>query len=110
MHSLTLEVSSIEKGAQRNMSRQNTEGKGSIHHAYFGNPFGDQDTETKIKFFNTNVKTVLLFGSETMKATCKRLQVFINRCLCAILKLQWSNKTTNKDLWEKRDNDWWNKN
>ena len=61
-------------------------------------------TETKIRIFNTNVKTVLLYGSETWrttKAACKRLQVLINRSLRTILKLQWSNKTTNEDLGEK---------
>lgn len=36
-----------------------------------------------------------------MKATCKRLQVFINRCLRTILRLQCSDKTTNEDMWER---------
>ena len=65
---------------------------------------GQLKTETKIRIFNTNAKTVLLYGSETWrttKATCKRLQVFINRCLRTILKLQWSDKTTNENLWER---------
>ncbi|VDO53276.1 unnamed protein product [Schistosoma margrebowiei] len=46
-------------------------------------------TNTKIRIFNTNVKTVLLStGAETcrtMKVIVQKIQVFINSCLRKIL-------------------------
>ena len=53
---------------------------------------------------NTNVKSVLLYGSETWKTTKSlqsKLQVFVNKCLRYILKIWWPNKITNKELWRK---------
>ena len=58
---------------------------------------------TKIRIFNSNVKAVLLYGSETWKtseATTKRIQTFINRCLRSILKIKWQDKVENEKLWE----------
>jgi hypothetical protein len=45
---------------------------------------------TKIRIFNTNVKSVLLYGCETWKLTktiIHQLQVLINRCIHRILKI-----------------------
>ena len=39
---------------------------------------------TKISLFNTNVKSVLLYGAETWrmnKTTLNRIQTFVNQCL-----------------------------
>ena len=61
-------------------------------------------TNTKIRIFNTNVKSVLLYGSETWKTTKSlqsKLQVFVNKCLRYILKIWWPNKITNEELWRK---------
>ncbi|VDP60955.1 unnamed protein product [Schistosoma curassoni] len=47
-------------------------------------------TNIKVKIFNTNVKTVLLYGAETWRTTTtitKKVQVFMNRCLRKILKI-----------------------
>jgi len=44
----------------------------------------DLRTATKIRVFNTNVKAVLLYGSETWRVTTastKQVQTFINKCL-----------------------------
>jgi hypothetical protein len=108
MHSPTWEVLSIEKGAQRKMSRIKKAMEAFITLKNIGKP-GQVKTGTKKSIFNTNVKTVLLYGSETWrttKATCKSLQVFINRCLRRNLRLQWSGNIWGKD----QDNDRWNKN
>ena len=59
---------------------------------------------TKIRLFNTNVKSVLLFGAETWrmkKTTLKRIRTFVNQCLRKILGIQWMDKVSNKDLWER---------
>ncbi|VDO70287.1 unnamed protein product [Schistosoma mattheei] len=48
-------------------------------------------TNTKVRIFNTNVKTVLLYGAEiwrTKKATIQKMQVFINSCLLKILRIR----------------------
>lgn len=47
-------------------------------------------SRTKIRLFNSNVKSVLLYGAETWrttKTTIKRIQTFINSCLRRILKI-----------------------
>ena len=59
---------------------------------------------TKIRLFNTNVKSVLLYGAETWrinKTTLKRIQTFVNQCFRKILGIQWKDKVSNKDLWER---------
>jgi hypothetical protein len=58
-------------------------------------------TQTKIRLFNTNVKTVLLYGAETWrttKATTKKVQTFVNSCLRKILGIKWPEIISNKDL------------
>jgi hypothetical protein len=60
--------------------------------------------KTKIQIFNTNVKSVLLYGCETWnnsRASINRLQVFVNKCLRSILKIFWPNTLTNTELWIK---------
>ena len=61
---------------------------------------------TKIRLFNTtfNVKSVLLYGAETWRlnnTTLKMIQTFVNQCLRRILGIQWMDKVSNKDLWER---------
>ncbi|CAH8662821.1 unnamed protein product [Heterobilharzia americana] len=58
----------------------------------------------KIRIFNTNVKSVLLYGSETWRVTkgiSNKLQTFINNCLRSLLKIRWPEKISNKELWER---------
>ena len=58
---------------------------------------------TKLKIFNSNVKAVLLYGSETWRTTqktLKRIQTFINKCLRRILHLKWTDKVPNTTLWK----------
>nr|KAG5692410.1 hypothetical protein BaRGS_032463 [Batillaria attramentaria] len=58
----------------------------------------------KIRIFNSNVKSVLLYGSETWRTTktgSHRLQTFINRCLRNILNIKYPLVITNQDLWER---------
>ncbi|VDP71355.1 unnamed protein product [Schistosoma curassoni] len=48
-------------------------------------------TNTKVRIFNTNVKTVLLYGAETWrttKVTIHEIQVFINSGLRKILQIR----------------------
>ena len=59
---------------------------------------------TKLRLFNSNVKSVLLYGCETWKTTkavLNRAQTFINKCLRSILKLKWQDKTRNEELWKR---------
>lgn len=61
-------------------------------------------TRTKVRIFNSNVKSVLLYGCETWlmtKALEKKLQIFVNKCLRKILKIWWPNTISNKLLLEK---------
>ena len=55
----------------------------------------------KIWIFNTNVKSVLLYGSETRRVTntiTHKLQKFTNRCLINILNIRWPEVVTNEEL------------
>ncbi|VDP21824.1 unnamed protein product [Schistosoma margrebowiei] len=59
-------------------------------------------TNTKVRIFNTNVKTVLLYGAETWrttKAITQKIQVFISSCLRKILQICWSDTLCNNLLW-----------
>ncbi|VDP50708.1 unnamed protein product [Schistosoma curassoni] len=61
-------------------------------------------TNTKVRIFNTNVKTVLLYGAKTWrttKAIIQKIQVFINSCLLKILWICWPETTNNNLLWER---------
>ena len=57
---------------------------------------------TKIRIFNTNVKSVLFYGCETWKLTkivIHQLQVLFNRCIRRILKIFWPVQISNQELW-----------
>ena len=59
---------------------------------------------TKVRIFNSNVKSILLYGSETWrmtKKTLQRIQTFINSCLKRIFKIWWPNKIRSEELWRK---------
>ena len=59
-------------------------------------------TETKMRIFNSNVKSVLFFGCEAWKTTGKvqrRLQTFLNTCLRRIFGIRWSDRERNEVLW-----------
>ena len=59
---------------------------------------------TKLTLFNSNVKSVLFYCSETWRITqktLKRIQTFINKCLHRILHLEWPVKVSNTMLWER---------
>ena len=54
---------------------------------------------TKTRIFNSNVLTVLLYGSETWRMTKRdedKLDSFQHKCLQKILKIQWPMKVTNE--------------
>jgi hypothetical protein len=58
----------------------------------------------KIRTFNTNVKSVLLYACETWKSTnqiIRKLQIFVNKCLRQIMKIKWADKITNEELRER---------
>ena len=59
-------------------------------------------TKTKLRIFNSNVKSVLLYGSGTWRAihsNTTKMQTFANGCLRRILRLRWFDKVPNAELW-----------
>ena len=61
-------------------------------------------TKTKLRIFNSNVKSVLLYGSETWcltKENGNRIQTFINSCLRSILGVHYPERIRNEDLWQR---------
>ena len=64
------------------------------------------NTKTKLRFFNSNVKSVLLYGSETWRTTknnIRKVQTFINGCLRKILGIFWPETINNNDLWQRTE-------
>ncbi|PFX27744.1 putative uncharacterized transposon-derived protein F52C9.6 [Stylophora pistillata] len=58
--------------------------------------------KTKLRVFGSNVKAVLLYGSETWKligSLEQKLEVFINKSLRNILGIWWPRNVSNKELW-----------
>ena len=58
---------------------------------------------TKIRLFNSNVKSILLYGSETWRTTATmthKLQTFVNTCLRRIFNIRWPKRICNEDLWK----------
>ena len=58
----------------------------------------------KIRIFNTTVTPVLLYGTETWRTTAvtlKKVQTFINTCPRRILRIQWPETTSNRELWKR---------
>ena len=49
------------------------------------------------------MKSILLYGAETWKTTVvlsRRIQSFVNGCLCKILGVRWHEKILNDELWQ----------
>ena len=64
--------------------------------------------KTKLRIFNSNVKSVLLYGSETWRTTKKmlqKIQTFINSCLRRIYRISWPDKIRNEELWKRAGQD-----
>jgi hypothetical protein len=60
-------------------------------------------TMTKLRIFNCNVKSVLLYACESLlvsKQVTNLLQTFVNRCLQRILKMYWATVISNQQLWQ----------
>jgi hypothetical protein len=56
----------------------------------------------KTRIFNTNVKSVLFYTCESWKTAneiIRKLQIFVNKCLRRIMKIQWTEKITNEEMW-----------
>ncbi|VDO84634.1 unnamed protein product [Schistosoma curassoni] len=61
-------------------------------------------TNTKVRIFNTNVKTVLLYGAKTWrttKAIIRKIQVCINSCVREIFRIHWPDTINNNLFLEK---------
>ncbi|KAK2154488.1 hypothetical protein NP493_2181g00005 [Ridgeia piscesae] len=61
-------------------------------------------TKTKIRLYNSNVKSILLYGSEcwrVVKGDMAKVDAFHNRCLRKICRIFWPNKISNVDLCKK---------
>jgi len=58
--------------------------------------------KTKLRVFGSNVKAVLLYGSEIWRLTRglkQKLQVFINKSLRNILRIWWPRRIRSEELW-----------
>ena len=63
-------------------------------------------TRTKLRIFPSNVKSVLLYGSETWKVsktTTSKLQTFVNHCLRKIFNIYWPEVISDEELWRRAE-------
>ena len=61
-------------------------------------------TRTKLRIFNSNVKSVLLYGCETWRTTktmLQKIQTFFNTFLRRIYNTRWLEMIPNEELWER---------
>ena len=61
----------------------------------------DLRLKTKLKLYNSNVKTVLLYGSESWKTTreiVRKLRGFTHKCLRFLLGIRWPQKIMNFEV------------
>nr|KAG5687792.1 hypothetical protein BaRGS_017270 [Batillaria attramentaria] len=59
---------------------------------------------TKLRIFNSSVKSVLLYGCETWRTTKtmqQKIQTFLNTCLRRIFNIRRPEKIRNEELWER---------
>jgi hypothetical protein len=94
----------IDGGAEEDV--KNRISKANIAFSQLNNIWtaGYLSLKTKIRIFESNVKSVLLCGCETWKSTAKTkrsMQAFINRCLRKIFRIRWPETVTNEELWER---------
>jgi hypothetical protein len=57
----------------------------------------------KQRIINSNVKLILLYGYETWRVTqetCRKLQNFVNRCLCTIVNVRLPVIISIDELWK----------
>ena len=62
------------------------------------------EEKTKVRIFNSNVKSIRLYGAETWKTTVvlsRRIQPFVDGCLRKILGRRWPKKILNDELWQR---------
>ena len=60
--------------------------------------------KTKLRIFNTIVKPIVMYGSETWRVTAtnvRKIQAFINTCLRRILRISWPETISNEELWQR---------
>ena len=61
-------------------------------------------TRTKLRIFNFNVKSVLLYGCKTWRTTktmLQKIQTFFNTYLRRIYNIRWPEMIPNEELWER---------
>ena len=59
----------------------------------------ENSLKTKMLLYNSNVKSVLVYGSETwrlIQSDVRNIEVFHKRCLRRICQIFWPNKISNK--------------
>ena len=59
---------------------------------------------TKIRLYNSNVKSVLMYGSEcwrVVKGDMSKINAFHNSCLRKICRIFWPNKVSNLELYQR---------
>ena len=73
----------------------------ALHQLWKSNIFSKT---TKVRIFKSNVRPVLLYGSECWRMTkndIQKCETFQNKCLKRIMKIFWPIKVTNSELREK---------
>ena len=98
----------IHEEGQRLRKDKDRQSKGSIPHNIIEKRVEvhgiRQTLENPSVQHNINVQYPLLYGADIWrmnKTTLKRIQTYVNQCLRNSLGIQWMDKVSSKNLWEK---------
>ncbi|KAI8507720.1 hypothetical protein Bbelb_151000 [Branchiostoma belcheri] len=97
-------VMSATDGAQKDIKTRLDKARGSFSRLQTIWKLKQYSLTTKIRLYNSNVKSVLLYGSESWRMTktdMRKINSFQNSCLRKICNVFWPNKISNAELYNR---------
>ena len=97
-------ISTEDNGAQKNIKARLGKVLGAFARLQSIWTSKQYSLKTKVRLYNSSVKSVLLCGSEcwrAIKSDMSKLESFHNGCLRKICRIFWPNKISNRDLYRK---------
>ncbi len=93
---------STDNGAQKDIKARLAKAQGAFARLHAIWKSRQYSLHTKIHLYNSNVKSVLLYGSECWRVVTTdidRVESFHNKCLRKICRIFWPNIISNRDLY-----------
>lgn len=97
-------IISRESGTQKDIKTRLNKARGAFSQLRNIWKSKQYSLRTKVRLYNSNVKAVLLYGSECWRVTkqdMRNVDVFHNKCLRRICNIFWPNTISNEELYKK---------